>query len=289
MFEISLRIQRNQTVACEIILEEQGAVSISLEDAEDTPVFVEQVGATPLWQYVSITALFTERLNLLDIQNRIEHALESAIEINQREVQIQDWQTAWMQRFQPMQFGERLWVCPSWLTYPDPFAINIQLDPGMAFGTGTHDTTSLCLNWLTNYPLSGKTVIDFGCGSGILAIAAYFLGADKIFAIDHDAQAIEATKLNAAKNDIDESNFHTSLASQPPQKKCDVLIANILLTPLIQLAPTFSKVLLAEGKLILSGILIQQIRELETAYQPYFTFNTIHSKNEWLLVEASLK
>ena len=135
----------------------------------------------------------------------LNSALESAIEINQREVQIQDWQTAWMQRFQPMQFGERLWVCPSWLTYPDPFAINIQLDPGMAFGTGTHDTTSLCLNWLTNYPLSGKTVIDFGCGSGILAIAAYFLGADKIFAIDHDAQAIEATKLNAAKNDIDES------------------------------------------------------------------------------------
>ena len=289
MFEISLRAQRSQTLACEILLEDQGAVSISLEDAEDKPIFVEHVGSTPLWQNITLTALFTEKVDLAALQKRLEQALKSAIEIKQREIQKQDWQTAWRQNFKPMQFGERLWVCPSWITYPDPFAINIRLDPGMAFGTGTHGTTSLCLEWLAKHSLSGKTVIDFGCGSGILAIAAYYLGAKKVFAIDHDIQAIEATKLNAANNNVDKDCLQISLDSVPPQLKCDVLIANVLLTPLVELAAIFAKTLHAEGKIILSGILEHQFEELESAYQPYFKFNAIHSKNEWLLVEASVK
>ncbi len=289
MFEISLRIQRSQTLACEILLEDQDAISISLEDAEDAPIFVEQVGSTPLWQYITLTALFTDEIDLQSLQNRLEQALETAVEINQREIQAQDWQRSWMQNFQPLQFGERLWVCPSWTTYPDPFAINIRLDPGMAFGTGTHGTTALCLQWLAKHSLSNKTVIDFGCGSGILAIAAYYLGAKNVYAIDHDPQAIQATKLNAAKNGVDKTCMHIRLDNKPTQQSCDVLIANVLLTPLIELAPRFAKILLPEGKIILSGILEQQLEELKAVYQSYFTIDAIHTKNEWLLIEASLK
>ena len=289
MFEISLRIQRSQTLACEILLEELGAVSISLEDAENAPIFVEQVGSTPLWQNLTLTALFTEEIDLHSLQNRLQQALEAALEIKQREIQDQDWQNTWMQNFQPMHFGNRLWVCPSWATYPDPFAINIRLDPGMAFGTGTHGTTALCLQWLATHDLCNKTVIDFGCGSGILAIAAYYLGAKNIYAIDHDPQAIKATKLNALNNNIGDECIHIRLANTPSEEKCDVLIANVLLKPLIEFAPLFASKLLPEGKIILSGILEQQFEELKAAYQPYFTIDTIHSKNEWLLIEASLK
>ncbi|MEM7400491.1 MAG: 50S ribosomal protein L11 methyltransferase [Pseudomonadota bacterium] len=289
MFEISLRIQRSQTLACEILLEEMDALSINLENAEDTPIFVEQVGSTPLWQNITLTALFTDDINILSLQNRLEEVLETAIEIKQREIQTQDWQRSWIQNFPPEQFGERLWVCPSWTTYPDPFAINIRLDPGMAFGTGTHGTTALCLQWLAKHSLINKTVIDFGCGSGILAIAAYYLGAKNVYAIDHDPQAIQATNLNAAKNGVDMTRLHISLSNKPAKQTCDVLIANLLLTPLIELAPRFAKILLPDGNIILSGILEQQLEELKAVYQSYFTIDAIHTKNEWLLIEASPK
>ena len=166
----------------------------------------------PLWRQITLTALFVEDIELQTLQNPIEEALASPVELSKREIQDQDWQKKWMQNFQPMQFSERLWVCPSWITYPDPFAINIQLDPGLAFGTGTHPTTALCMQWLANYSLADKTVMDFGCGSGILAIAAYYLGAKKIVAIDHDPQAIQATGLNANINGVDSEKLQMILA-----------------------------------------------------------------------------
>lgn len=288
MFEICLRLDRNQTIASEILLEDLGAVSISLEDAEDHPIFVEQVGSTPLWKNVTLTALFVDDVDQPALQKSLEQALEAAVEVNKKEIHDQDWHKVWMQNFQPMQFGERLWVCPSWMTYPDPFAINIRLDPGLAFGTGTHGTTALCLQWLANYPLINKSVLDFGCGSGILAIAAFYLGAKKIYAIDHDPQAIEATELNAKNNGVDKCCIHIHLADTPPQEKFDVLLANVLLTPLIEFAPQFANILQPSGRLILSGILTSQLESLENAYKEFFKFNVIHSQNEWLLIEASL-
>jgi len=293
VFEISIRLGRAQYLATEILLEDMGAVSISLTDAEqdpakEKPVFVEELDSAPLWQHITLAALFTEDIEVATLQKVLEEALAAPVEITKRAIQDQDWQHKWMQNLQPMQFSERLWVCPSWLTYPDPFAINIRLDPGLAFGTGTHPTTALCLEWLANYSLTDKTVMDFGCGSGILAIAAYYLGAKNICAVDHDPQAIQATKLNAANNFVDGNKLQTILADKPPQQCCDVLIANVLLLPLIEFCDDFANTMLPTSKIILSGILEQQLAQIRQVYQPTFKFDNIHSKNKWLLIEASL-
>jgi ribosomal protein L11 methyltransferase len=293
VFEISLRLGRPQYLATEILLEEMGAVSICLTDAEEdpakeNPVFVEELDSAPLWQQITLTALFTEDVDVPVLQKKIESALAAPVEISKRPIQDQDWQKKWMQNLQPMQFSERLWVCPSWMTYPDPFAINIRLDPGLAFGTGTHPTTALCLQWLADYPLANKTVMDFGCGSGILAIAAYYLGAKHVSAIDHDPQAIQATGVNALNNFVDEKKLQITLADRPPQQSCDVLIANVLLLPLLQFCDDFAKAMLPTSKIILSGILEQQLEQIKQVYQPTFSIDNIHSKNEWLLIEASL-
>ena len=287
MFAISVRLNRSQTLATEILLEDLGAVSISLEDAEDNAIFIDQMGHTPLWQHVTLTALFVQDIDLDALQNRLEKALNTAVEISKHEVQEQDWQKNWEQSLQAMCFGDRLWICPSNMTYPDPFAINIWLDPGLAFGTGGHETTSLCLEWLTNYPLQNKTLMDFGCGSGILAIAAYFLGAKTVYALDHDPQAIQATQMNAANNQVCFDCLNISLSSFPKQRNCDLIIANVLLQPLIELCEHFAKCVSPTGKLILSGILEHQLEQLEKSYQTYFTFDVTNSKNEWLLIEAS--
>jgi ribosomal protein L11 methyltransferase len=288
VFEISLRLERHQYLAAEILLDELGAISISAVDAEDSPIFVEEVDATPLWQHITLCALFVEDIELQTLQKPIEEALTTPVELSKRKIQDQDWQKIWMQNLRPMQFSERLWVCPSWMTCPDPFAVNIQLDPGLAFGTGTHPTTELCLQWLADYPLLNKSVMDFGCGSGILAIAAYYLGAKQIVAIDHDSQAVQATLLNANKNNVDEKILHVFLADSPPHQTCDVLIANVLLMPLLKFSADFAKAMSPTSKIILSGILEQQLDQIKRAYEPTFRFDNIHTKNEWLLIEASL-
>jgi ribosomal protein L11 methyltransferase len=288
VFEISIRLHRSQYLATEILLDEVGAVSISLEDAENEAIFVEQIDTSPLWQHITLTALFVNDLDLSSLQKTLEAALTSPVELVKREIQEQDWQEKWMQNLRPMQFGERLWVCPSWRTSPDPFAVNIKLDPGLAFGTGTHPTTALCLAWLANHSLENKTVMDFGCGSGILAIAAYYLGAKKVFAIDHDPQALQATRTNMENNSIEKEKIQLLLASEPPQKTCDVLIANVLLLPLLKFYSHFAKAMLPTSKIILSGILEGQLDEIKQVYQPVFNIENIHSKNEWLLIEATL-
>ena len=214
MFEISIRLHRTQTLAAEILLENLGSISISLEDAEDDAIFVEKVGSMPLWQNVTLKALFTDNIDESELQKKLENALNSAIEINKQQINEQNWQKKWMQNLHASRFGERLWICPTSTTCPDPFAINIRLDPGLAFGTGSHDTTSLCLEWLTNYSIQDKCVMDFGCGSGILAIAAYYLGARKVYALDHDLQAIQATQMNAEKNQVDNKALEIELAER---------------------------------------------------------------------------
>lgn len=288
MFEISLRLERHQYLATEILLDELGAVSISVVDAKDSPIFVEEVDTTPLWQQITLTALFVEDIELQTLQDTVEKALAAPVELSKREIQQQDWQKKCMQNLQPMQFSERLWVCPSWMTYPDPFAVNIQLDPGLAFGTGTHPTTELCLQWLANNSLADKTVMDFGCGSGILAIAAFYLGAKNIIAIDHDPQAIQATGLNANINGVDSKVLQIILAESPPPQSCDVIIANVLLLPLLKYSADFAKAMAPASKIILSGILESQLEQMKQVYEPMFNFDNIHSKNEWLLIEASL-
>lgn len=190
---------------------------------------------------------------------------------------------------QPMFFGNNLWVCPSWSVIPDPNAINIMLDPEMAFGTGAHATTALCLEWLAQHIKPGQTVVDYGCGSGILGIAAAKLGATKVYATDIDPLALEISLANAEKNSVDMSSFSTFLPDQMPAVIVDVVVANILAQPLMTLAPILANYLQSGGFLVLSGILAEQGTGLIDHYAEWFEAFTVQSNDSWSLITAVRK
>ena len=187
-----------------------------------------------------------------------------------------------MDNFAPKQFGKRLWICPSWQSPPDPEAVNILLDPGLAFGTGSHATTALCLRWLEQANLRDKTVIDYGCGSGILAIAAALLGADKIHAVDNDPQAIAATIDNSLRNDLPLDKITAYLPDALPELQADFLLANILAEPLHELADQFATLLKPEGKIVLSGILEEQTESLLARFERWFSLDKPATEDGWV-------
>lgn len=188
----------------DMLMEETGALSVTFLDAQDTPVFEPLPGETRLWGDTDILALYDAEADTQFIieQTKNSNLLPEGFAYKVEQLEDKDWEREWMDNFHPMKFGERLWICPSWRDVPEPDAVNVMLDPGLAFGTGTHPTTALCLEWLEGLDLSGKTVIDFGCGSGILAIAAIKLGAEKVIGIDIDPQALIASKDNAERNGV---------------------------------------------------------------------------------------
>ncbi|MGH8338382.1 MAG: 50S ribosomal protein L11 methyltransferase, partial [Gammaproteobacteria bacterium] len=196
-----------------------------------------------------------------------------------------EWSREWLKDFKPMRFGRRLWIVPSACAPPDATAVNIRLDPGLAFGTGAHATTALCLEWLDGTKLTGKTVIDYGCGSGILAIAAALLGALHVWAVDNDPQALTATQDNAARNRVI-SALKISLPDQLPVAKADVLLSNILAAPLVELAPCFAAHLKSGGSLVLSGILDSQRDEIHNAYAPWFQFAGDMQSDGWVRMDG---
>lgn len=263
------------------------AVSISLQDASDEPLLEPGVGETPLWQQTWINGLFSPEIDVKKIIAFIDNELGSAaiLDYSIEQLEEQNWERAWLQDFHPMQFGNNLWICPSVIDPPQPSAINIILDPGLAFGTGTHPTTALCLEWLDANPPLGKIVIDYGCGSGILGIAALKLGAKAVFAVDHDEQALEATRANADRNQINSQQLQTFLPDDLPVVQVDLLLANILANPLITLAPQFVSLLKPQGHLVLSGILSEQTQDVLEAYSNLFTMQQLSSKKEWMLIE----
>ncbi len=275
--------------ALEAQLAELGACAISFEDAGDEAILEPELGTTPLWSQTKISALFTEESTLHVALALLKYSypnLSHTIEM----LPEQDWERAWIQHFQPMQFGNNTWICPSWCDPPVATAVNILLDPGLAFGTGTHATTALCLQWIDQANLTDKTVIDYGCGSGILAIAALLHGAQHVYAIDHDPQALQATKENAERNTIALQRLSILAPEELPKTlQSDVIIANILATPLIDLAPFFAKQLKAHGKIILSGILHDQTDTIFAAYQTYFTDFEVTEQEGWVRVVASLR
>jgi len=197
------------------------------------------------------------------------------------QIEDKDWECEWMDNFHPMRFGERLWICPSWRDVPDPDAVNVMLDPGLAFGTGTHPTTSLCLSWLDGLDLQGKTVIDFGCGSGILAIAALKLGAAQAIGIDIDPQAIQASRDNAERNGVADRLSLYLPHQQPENLQADVVVANILAGPLRELAPLIGVLPKAGGHLGLSGVLASQAESVCEAYAERFALDAVAEKEEW--------
>lgn len=264
------------------LLEEMGALSVTLTDQYDSPILEPEIGTTPLWADVVIQALYDDEMDLAPILSELTANYPHLVSSVER-VPEQDWERVCMADFMPQKFGKRLWICPSWLTPPDSNAINLTLDPGLAFGTGTHPTTALCLTWLEQTDLQHKCMIDYGCGSGVLALAALKLGATHVEAIDLDEQALIATRSNAIINQFAEAELTVSLP-QAPHVPADILIANILLTPLIQLQDEFRRLLKDGGLLVVSGILNEQVPQLIVAYQQHFLLVSSRSQDDWSLL-----
>lgn len=290
--EITLPTSSANIEHIEDTLLELGACSVTIKDAEDQPILEPAVGEIPLWDKMLITALFTQEHNLNNIEKEIHSLFESVDHkaITTREFKDQDWERSWMDDFHPMRFGKRLWICPSWQNPPDKNAVNVILDPGLAFGTGTHQTTSLCLEWLDKHINDTDLVIDYGCGSGILAIAALKLGAKQAVGIDNDPQAIIASKNNSDKNKISRDQFKVYLPhEQQNDLTADVLVANILAKPLMTLAPNICNSIKINGKFALSGILREQADEVANVYSAYCNIDKIIHRDDWVLISGTKK
>ncbi|MDQ7983990.1 50S ribosomal protein L11 methyltransferase [Pseudomonas sp. G34] len=285
--QLRLAITPEQAPTYEDALLEVGAVSVTFMDAEDQPIFEPDLGTTPLWSHTHLLALFEAdtdadaliaHLRLLTGGDLPEHHIER--------IEDQDWERSWMDGFAPMRFGQRLWIVPSWHEAPEPDAVNLLLDPGLAFGTGTHPTTSLCLQWLDGQALEGCSVLDFGCGSGILAIAALLLGAPRAVGTDIDPQALQASRDNAGRNGIAEERFPVYLPADLPQEQADVVVANILAGPLVSLAPQITGLVKRGGRLALSGILAEQAEEVRAAYAAHFQLDPTATLDGWVRISG---
>lgn len=254
-------------------LEEAGAVSVSFEGTDAEPLFeTDWNDSAPVWKQTRVLALFPEDTDTTAVINMVTTLLSLPAPplFSAAPVADEDWVRAWMDRWLPMHFGANLWVVPSWLTPPEPEAANIILDPGMAFGTCTHATTAMCLEWLAAHPPRQLDVIDYGCGSGILAIAALKLGAARALGTDTDPQALVVSHENAERNEVSGQLALCLPDVLPVQATADVLLANILAGPLVQLAPRLTALVRPGGWLVLSGLLANQVEEVEAAYAPHF-------------------
>lgn len=266
-----------------------GANAVSMIDGADQPLFEPPPGATPLWQQTIVSALFPAEADAQAIITTLARQLNPPpADYRFEQLADQAWERAWVDEFHPMQFGERLWIVPSWAEAPAPNAVNLKLDPGLAFGTGTHETTALCLAWLDSADLAGKTVLDFGCGSGVLAIAALLLGAQRAVAVDIDPQALLATRDNAALNGVAD-RLECYLPDDMPNGAHDVVLANILAGPLVTLAPQLIGYCRPGGRIVLSGILEEQAQSVMTAYQNDVTLAPLTVRGDWTRVDGIRK
>ncbi|OLU25693.1 50S ribosomal protein L11 methyltransferase [Pseudomonas sp. PA27(2017)] len=285
--QLRLAITPEQAPTYEDALLDVGAVSVTFMDAEDQPIFEPDLGTTPLWSHTHLLALFEADTDADALVAHLQLLTDGALPEHQIErIEDQDWERSWMDGFAPMRFGQRLWIVPSWHEAPQPDAVNLLLDPGLAFGTGTHPTTSLCLQWLDAQPLEGCSVLDFGCGSGILAIAALLLGAPRAVGTDIDPQALEASRDNAQRNGIADERFPVYLPADLPQEPADVVVANILAGPLVSLAPQITSLVKPGGRLALSGILAEQADEVRAAYAADFDLDPTAVQDGWVRISG---
>jgi ribosomal protein L11 methyltransferase len=264
-----------------------GAVSVTYMDAEDEPVYEPAIGETKIWSNTQVIALFEldaepELIKTLVLRQFKKEDLHSWIH---EKVADQDWERAWMEYYKPMKFAGRLWVCPTDQEQVESGTVCLTLDPGLAFGTGTHPTTALCLEWLASRDLAGKTVIDYGCGSGILAVAAILLGANIAHAVDIDPQALTATQSNALKNNV-QDKIHCYLPEQFTPFQANIVLANILARPLMEMSEQICTLLAPGGQLVLSGILHEQAESVIKAYQPYITFEPLAQQEDWIRLDG---
>lgn len=292
--ELSLTVPLQHQPMVEDALEALGALSITLRDANaETPdeqaIFEPGVGELPLWASIHLDALFEASTDRAALVQALQEAL-SWLEPSQltfREVADEDWERAWMDQFQPMQFGQRLWIYP-WNIEPPQSdnQIIVRLDPGLAFGSGTHPTTALCLEWLDGLELRGRQVVDYGCGSGILAIAALKLGARAAIGVDNDPQALTASMDNARRNGVDE-RLQVVFPENIPEVAADVFVANILAGPLHALAPTFAALCQPGARFAMSGILVGQQDELLERFGAWFDALRVDTREDWVRISGA--
>ena len=288
--QISFEVKKSETDLVSEVLMGLGSVSITYSDALDDAIYEPPVGQTPLWDNVKVNALFSSEVN----QKSIETSISDICNIDVIDtVQLKDrvWEDECQKDFPSMRFGKRLWVCPSWdaESILSNDSIVIHMDPGLAFGTGTHQTTSLCLEYLDSNPPKNLHVIDFGCGTGILAIAAAKFGAKSVIAIDNDPQAVLSSKENVAKNKCENTITTIHSIDQESDNKCDLLIANILANPLVELEPLFSDLVHTKGMLLLSGILKEQVDRVVKCYSINFSNIEVANKGEWFRISGKRK
>ncbi len=295
--QIRFEVTKNEVNLVETLLQSLGAVSVILDDAADQPLLEPLPGETPIWDHVIVTGLFNEVVDSLNID--LEYTDSEPTDPEQIIAFVQSqattvrayydyldeqvWERSWMDHYEPIQCGEKFWIVPEWLTPPDPSAVNLMLDPGLAFGTGNHASTFLCLQWLGKTDVKDKVVIDYGCGSGILGVAALLLGAKQVYATDIDPQALLATRQNAAKNGTESHiwvGLPEELNKQFPNLQSDVIVANILAKPLMELAPVFAEHLPPNGLIALAGLIEEQVEDVRAAYAPWFDMNEQEFREE---------
>ena len=282
--QFSLDVPGEQADAVSAVIDDAGALSVTILDAADEPLLEPLPGETPLWRSSRIVALFEPGTDPQSLQQSLRGLLEMPeLQLQVEQLDDRDWSTTWRDTFGAMRFGRRLWVCPVGEDPAQTDAVVVHLDPGLAFGTGTHATTALCLQWLDAHPPAGLSVIDYGCGSGILAIAAYKLGAQGVVAVDIDPQALQATRENALRNQIN-ARLSVMFPQDLDAGPVDVVLANILANPLIEHAAALAGLVKQGGYLVLTGILAEQADAVMTAYRQWFDFSAPVQREEWILL-----
>jgi len=285
-----LKADQSEIAAIEAAMWDAGAQAVTLVDAEDTPIHEPLPGSMPLWPRTVVEALYATDTDRELIRSMLTGAglKDAASRLQFDTLANNNWETAWMNSYEPMRFGHSLWICPSHIE-PDPdWPLVIRLDPGVAFGSGTHPTTALCLEWVENRSMTGMSVLDYGCGSGVLSLAAALKGASRLVAVDHDPQALESTAENARRNNLDGHievllpKAYRELADN--LKKFDVILANILAEPLIKLAPLLMDSLKPGGKIVLSGILGKQAHTVAATYADLGSEAVISEREGWVRI-----
>jgi ribosomal protein L11 methyltransferase len=284
--QITVHLPAEDVERFEAACVEAGALAVSFADAGDAPILEPRPGETPLWREVQLTALFAADCDPRQVMDEVSKQIGAAPPDYRFEaLEDRAWEREWLKDFRPLRFGRRLWVCPNGQLPPTcASAAVVSLDPGLAFGTGTHATTAMCLEWLDAIDVQDRDVIDFGCGSGILGIAALKLGARSVLAVDIDPQALTATQENARRNEVSER-----MRVGPPedaQAPVDVLLANILSEPLIELAPRLGSLVRARGVMALSGILESQAASVTLACSPWFDMRAFATRDSWVCLNG---
>ena len=295
--QLKIEVLPDQVEVIEDSMLLEGAQAVTLQDGADQPILEPELGTMPIWDKTIVIGLFDAEIDSEELMLNMQELFACDPKMqgqtfpnNKLElVEDKDWERAWMDNFHPMQFGERLWVCPSWKDPEDKNAVNLMLDPGLAFGTGTHPTTAHCLRFLDKTVKGNELVIDYGCGSGILGIAALLLGSDRMLGVDNDPQALLATRQNAERNNIPAEQYDVVLPENTHKIEADIMVANILAGPLMFLAENIAKLTKTGGKLALSGLLSHQADEVRQAYEPWFNMDGMEQMEDWIILTGTKK